>query len=368
MDSTWGNMRGNHVFSRETLGALLIILLLLSVFAYFQFGGEVEALLAPSELAPAEGWYSLYFTDPSQSGAPTYDDGPETHLIEAIDKARYTIDVAVYHLELWDVRDALLRAHRRNVQVRIVTESGNIIESAVIALEDAGIPVIGDRREHLMHHKFIVIDRLEVWTGSMNLTLRGAYHNNNNLIRIRSNRVSQDYTREFEEMFLEDRFGALSRRDTPFPMLTLDGVWVEVYFSPDDGVAYRVVEVLNTAKESIDFMVFSFTSDELAEVMISRANAGISVRGVIEESQKSSVGSEFERFQELRMDVRQDRNPASMHHKVIIVDAKTVITGSYNFSYSAEERNDENVLILHDDGLAEQYLLEFERLYEEAMP
>jgi phosphatidylserine/phosphatidylglycerophosphate/cardiolipin synthase-like enzyme len=361
-------MRGIHVFSRETLGALLIILLLLSVFVYFQFGRQVEALSVPSELAPIEGWYSLYFTDPTRSGAPTYDDGPDTHLIEAIDKARYTVDVAVYHLELWGVRDALLRAHRRGVKVRIVTESGNIIESAVIALEDAGIPVVGDRREHLMHHKFIVIDRLEVWTGSMNFTLRGAYHNNNNLIRIRSSRVAQDYTREFEEMFLEDRFGALSRMDTPFPMLTLDGVWIEVYFSPDDGVGARIAEVLNTAKESIDFMVFSFTLDELSEAIVSRANAGVSVRGVFEASQIANTGSEFERFREAGLDIRPDRNPASMHHKVIIVDAKTVITGSYNFSRSAEVRNDENILILHDADLAEEYLIEFESLFESARP
>jgi phosphatidylserine/phosphatidylglycerophosphate/cardiolipin synthase-like enzyme len=359
-------MRGIHILRRESLGALFVFLILISLFAYFQFGEKVEALGTPSELASALGWYSLHFTNPNGTSASAYKDGPETHLVEAIEKAQYTIDVAVYHLDLWSVRDALIRADRRGVVVRVVTESGNILERAVIDLEDVGIPVFGDRREHLMHHKFVVIDRLEVWTGSMNFTLKGAYHNNNNLIRIRSSRVAQDYTREFEEMFIEDRFGALSRTDTPFPMLTLDGVWIEVYFSPDDGIAARIREVLNTAKESIDFMAFSFTSDALSEVMVARAIAGVSVRGVVEYSQISSAGSEFERFQEAGLDVRTDRNPANMHHKVIIVDAKTVITGSYNFSHSAEVRNDENVLVIHDAGLAYQYLLEFEHLFETA--
>ena len=73
---------------------------------------------------------------------------------------------------------------------------------------DAGIPVLGDRREGLMHDKFVVIDRSEVWLGSMNYTYSGTYEDNNQLIHIRSVEMAENYTTEFEEMFVDDKFGA----------------------------------------------------------------------------------------------------------------------------------------------------------------
>ncbi|KPK88431.1 MAG: hypothetical protein AMJ88_19030, partial [Anaerolineae bacterium SM23_ 63] len=262
----------------------------------------------------------------------------------------------------------LIRAHMRGVRVRVVTDSDHEDEAEIVDLRGVGILVIGDQREPLMHHKFIVIDGVEVWTGSMNYTVSGAYRNNNNLIRIRSSRVGQDYTREFEEMFLEDRFGALSETDTPYPVLTIDGIQVEVYFSPDDGVEDRIVDVLRGAEESIDFMVYTFTSDALAEVILERAKGGVDVRGVIEKDQASNPGSDYERLRQAGLDVRLDSNPRNMHHKVIIIDGSIVITGSFNFSRSAEEHNDENILILYDVGVSQEYLLEFKRIFEIASP
>jgi phosphatidylserine/phosphatidylglycerophosphate/cardiolipin synthase-like enzyme len=241
-------------------------------------------------------------------------------------------------------------------------------EAEILDLRAAGILVIDDQREPLMHHKFVVIDGIDVWTGSMNFTVSGAYKNNNNLIRIRSRRVGQDYTHEFEEMFLEDRFGALSEADTPYPAVTIDGIQVEVYFSPDDDAEDRIDEVLRRAEKSIDFMVYTLTSDVLSETMLARARAGVEVRGVIEWDQASNPGSDYERLRRAGLDVRLDSNPRNMHHKVIIIDDSIVITGSYNFSRSAEEYNDENVLILYDVKVSEEYLLEFKRIYEKSIP
>jgi phosphatidylserine/phosphatidylglycerophosphate/cardiolipin synthase-like enzyme len=169
-------------------------------------------------------------------------------------------------------------------------------------------------------------------------------------------------------MFLEDRFGALSEADTPYPTLIIDGVQVEVYFSPDDGVEDRIVDILRSAEKSIDFMVYTFTSDALAETMLARAKDGVQVRGVIERDQASNLGGENERLRRAGLDVRMDGNPNNMHHKVIIIDHSIVITGSYNFSRSAEEHNDENVLILYDVEASQKYLLEFERIFEMATP
>jgi phosphatidylserine/phosphatidylglycerophosphate/cardiolipin synthase-like enzyme len=64
--------------------------------------------------------------------------------------------------------------------------------------------------------------------------------------------------------------------------------------------------------------------------------------------------------------VRQDGNPGSFHHKVLIVDGETVVTGSLNFSQNADESNDENVVIVRNADIAAQYLDEFERRWVEA--
>ncbi len=150
---------------------------------------------------------TVYFIDPSDPNAASYRGGVDEILVEAIGQAQAEVALAVYDLNLWSVRDALIAAHQRGVTVRMVTESDNLDEPEIQDLREAGIEVLGDRREGLMHNKFVIIDRWEVWTGSTNLTTGGVYRNDNNLVRIRSTRLAQDYITEFEEMFLDDAFG-----------------------------------------------------------------------------------------------------------------------------------------------------------------
>jgi phosphatidylserine/phosphatidylglycerophosphate/cardiolipin synthase-like enzyme len=315
----------------------------------------------------SDGWYTVYFTDPDGQSARSLRGGPDRALAEAIHQARLSVDVAAYDLNLWSLRDALIDAHRRGVSVRLVTESDNLDSEEIGELEEAGIPILGDRRQGLMHNKFVILDRLEVWTGSMNYTINGAYHNDNNLVRVRSNRLADNYTAEFEEMFVDDRFGPGSPGDTPHPSISIDGTQVEVYFSPDDGTASSLIDLIERAQESVYFMAYSFTSDEIAQAMLDRAAVGVTVAGVFDESQvKSNRGGEYDNMVSNGLDVHLDGNPERMHHKVIIIDGRLVITGSYNFSASAEERNDENTLIIHSPVIASQYLAEFERVYAEA--
>jgi phosphatidylserine/phosphatidylglycerophosphate/cardiolipin synthase-like enzyme len=357
-----------HRLSIPSLLASLVSLLLVSLCALFQLN-QPDAAVTPTPIPePSLDPILVLFSDPGGPASTTYRGGPDALLAQAIDEARYSVDVAMYNMDLWSLRDALLRAHRRGLSVRMVTDSDNILEREIQELLDADIPVLGDRREPLMHHKFVVIDRLDVWTGSMNMTVSGAYRNDNNLVRIRSSELAEDYTREFEEMFLEDRFGALSQRDTPHSQMNVHGVPVEVYFSPDDDPARRITEMLLEAEQSIDFMAFAFTSNALADAMLTRFQAGVIVRGVIERTQSGNAGSEYERLLQSGIDLRLDANQRNMHHKVIIIDGTAVITGSYNFSRSAQEFNDENVLLLHDAGLAERFLLEFNRIFEMASP
>lgn len=321
----------------------------------------------PAGYSAHDSWIDIYFTNPQSPLASQETGGPDGPLVDAIDAARLTLDVAVYSLSLASVRDALIRAHDRGVQVRMVMESDNLDYSAPQALLDAGIPILGDRREGLMHDKFMVIDRTDVWMGSMNYTYSGTYEDNNNMVHIRSVKVAEDYTKEFEEMFVDDMFGPDVVAETPNPEVDINGTRLEVYFSPDDGVANHILDILDNAQKSIYFMAFSFTTDEFGQTIRSRADAGLDVAGVMEEQQvKSNIGTEYDLFKQAGMDVFLDGNEGQMHHKVMIIDGEIVITGSYNFSRSAETRNDENIIIIYNEKIADFYMKEFQRVYNQA--
>jgi phosphatidylserine/phosphatidylglycerophosphate/cardiolipin synthase-like enzyme len=314
-------------------------------------------------------WFDIYFTDPINPAGKQITGGPDGPLVAAIDSARLSVDAAIYSLSLDSVRNALIHAYRRGVQVRVVMESDNIDSTDPQTLLDAGIPLLGDRRQGLMHDKFVVIDRTDVWTGSMNYTNDGAYADNNNMIHIRSEKVADDYETEFNDMFVDDKFGPDLGVVTPNPRVTVDGTPLDIYFSPDDHVQAALIDLLNNAQSSIYFLAYSFTADPLGEAIRRRAAAGIKVSGVMEAEQvASNSGTEYDAFRAAGLDVRLDGNQGQMHHKVMIIDGQIVVTGSYNFSASAENTNDENVMVIYNPDIALLYLREFQRVYTLAQP
>ncbi len=345
---------------------VLLLLVLILVATACTPARSLQATITP--VAPADAgqdWYKIYFTDPTAPNATSYRGGPDEELATDIDQARLSVDAAIYDLNLWSIRDALIAAHRRGVSVRVVTDSDNMDEQEVQELTQAGIQVLGDRHESLMHDKFVIIDRSVVWTGSMNFTTGGAYLDNNNLIRVQSPKLGEAYTTEFEQMFVDDHFSSEKTSQTPDPVVTVYGSPIEVYFSPEDGTLEHILSAVNSAKENISFLAYSFTSDELAQALIERAKAGVTVRGVFDKDQyHSNSGTEYDTVHNAGLDVWLDANPRLMHHKVIIIDGQVVITGSYNFSNNAEQYNDENTLIIHNPEIAAQYLAEFQQIYE----
>ncbi|MCQ3938695.1 MAG: phospholipase [Chloroflexi bacterium] len=326
---------------------------------------ELKPIELPAGYGVEGGWFELYFTNPQSPLASQQTGGVDQPIAESIDAAKLSVDVAVYSLSLNSVRDALLRAHDRGVRVRLVMESDNLDRADPQKLKEAGIPILGDRREGLMHNKFVVIDNSEVWAGTMNLTDSGAYEDNNVMMRIRSVKVAENFTKEFEEMFVDDQFGEAVAAETPNPRVTIDGTPVDTYFSPDDGIQPILVDILNEAQESIYFMAFSFTADPLGDAIRARAEEGVTAAGVMDEDQvASNIGTEFDPFRQAGLDVYLDGNDGQMHHKVIVVDESIVIFGSYNFTHSAETKNDETLLVIYSEPIAAQFIAEFRRVYE----
>jgi phosphatidylserine/phosphatidylglycerophosphate/cardiolipin synthase-like enzyme len=123
--------------------------------------------------------------------------------------------------------------------------------------------------------------------------------------------------------------------------------------------------LVNGATSSIRFLAFSFTDYPLAKAMIDRAQQGVDVAGVFDKTQAGGQGAELGTLFCAGVPVRQDGNKQFMHNKVIVVDERYVITGSLNFSTSAEESNDENVIIIDNPDIARLYMQDFDRVYSQ---
>jgi phosphatidylserine/phosphatidylglycerophosphate/cardiolipin synthase-like enzyme len=354
------------------LVACLVALYLLQAQGILNLGlFELEATPTPPPPMPAVAlgvpaggqWYTaLYFTTPKYPDKPEdHHGGIDEHLVAAVQEAQQTIDIAAYDFDLQNVAEALVAAQDRGVKVRFVTDSDNMDEVGIKILKKAKIKVVEDNRGAIMHDKFVVIDGREVWTGSWNLTDNGTYRNNNNAIVIDSPPLAENYEAEFNEMFEDKEFGPDSPANTPHPLLTINGVQVENYFAPEDDVGEKIVARLEEAQKSIYFMAFSFTDERMGRVIVDKAKAGVKVGGVFEKRGSDTKDSEYGLLHDSKLDVLVDGNPYILHHKVFIIDEQVVVLGSFNFSKSADTSNDENVLIVHDPGLAARYLEEYQR-------
>jgi phosphatidylserine/phosphatidylglycerophosphate/cardiolipin synthase-like enzyme len=307
--------------------------------------------------------FAVYFSQPNASNAQTLTNGPETHLIAAINQARTSVDVAIYELSLKNVTQSLINAHQRNVRVRVLTDSDNFSWQQIQELSNAGIAVKGDQRSVLMHNKFTIIDKTQVWTGSMNYTYNGAYHHNENLLQLDSVAAATNYTEEFEQLWV----GIHRQINASDSVFTINNSTVRVYFSPDDHFrSQQLIPLLQAAKQSVHFMAFAFTSTDITQTLSNLQQQGIEIKGVVDTSQSGSSYAQYDDLKAENIDVLLDGNPKKLHHKVMIIDHRYVVTGSYNFSQSAETRNDENSVIIDNSDLAAQYEQEFIRVYQQA--
>lgn len=303
---------------------------------------------------------SVYFADATAPGAESYTGGPENQLISAINTAQKSVDVALYELSLQNVTDSLISAHNRGVQVRVLTDTDNLNWDRFVELAFNGIEVKGDNRSALMHNKFFVIDNEEVWTGSMNMTYTGAYRNRENLIRLDHYQAALNYAEEFSQLWA----GIHNQANTTDNYFLINNTPVDVHFSPDDHFrGSRLLPLLQQAQQSVHMLAFSFTSVDIAAELLALDLQGIDVKVVVDSSQTGHSSSQYDDLLALGVDIRRDGQSHKLHHKVIIVDSRYVLTGSYNFSENAESRNDENSVIIDSPALAQRFEQEFADIY-----
>ena len=353
------------------LWLILILSLTLVGCTSTDFIDYIETYISPTISAPTTqevvgdstgDWYEVYFTSPTIPFDKVYFGGIEEHLIQKINAAQNTIDLAVFEFDLENVAQSLIQAEERGVKVRVVYDNEYSDPDPQMAeLISSGIEAVPDNRSAYMHNKFFIFDGKCIWTGSFNISLNAAYKNNENALYFCSQEVATNYTTEFSEMFA-DQFGPSSPSDTPYPSFTIDGIFIENYFAPEDEVMNKVIKAVENAKTYIHFMAFSFTDDALADVMIQKKNQGIALGGIFETRGANTEYSQCQTLLSAGADISLDGNPSTFHHKVIVIDDTTVILGSFNFSSNANESNDENLLIVHDSSLATAYEQEYQRM------
>jgi phosphatidylserine/phosphatidylglycerophosphate/cardiolipin synthase-like enzyme len=342
--------------------------------------GATEIASAPSAVTAievgqgsgvAKDFWQVYFNAPTgSSDKSTYVDGIDVPLSNALANVQKTLDIAAFEFNNVVLEQAILDAKARGVQVRIVTDDehgiGDEKDTAWEEFQKVGIPIVDDDRSGLMHNKFMILDSTTVWTGSWNYTVNGTYRNNNNALVLRSRRAVEAYQGEFDEMFDKKEFGPRSSTGNSVNF-NQDGVPIQILFASEDEVAQAIDAALSEAKSSVKFLAFVFSLDATRELLIEKAGEGVEVTGIFEKRNSTADWSELPPLRCAGMDIRQDGNKYVLHHKLFIIDDTTVITGSFNFSDSASDKNDENVVIITEPDIAAQYVAEFERRWAEAV-
>lgn len=276
----------------------------------------------------------------------------ENFLIEFLETAKESIHCAFFEVELESLQKLLLEK-QKGIDVKVVTDDGY--------LNQFDYPFVREDSSGLMHNKFCIIDGKKLTTGSMNPTFNGAYKNNNNLLLINSVILSQNYEEEFQEMWN----GIFKKGErVRNPNIIINGIPIKNYFCPEDNCAFHIKEELKKAEESIHFMTFSFTNQDIANMLLLKHLDGLTIRGVAEARQVTKY-SVFQQLEYQGLDVIKDENKQNMHHKVFIIDGKTVITGSMNPTDGGDTRNDENVLVIESEEIAQQFLEEWNKIYKE---
>jgi phosphatidylserine/phosphatidylglycerophosphate/cardiolipin synthase-like enzyme len=237
----------------------------------------------------------------------------------------------------------------------------------------------------LMHDKFVIRDRSAVWTGSLNLTDDAFTLMENNVLEIESPELAAFYSLDFEELWQKENFENTGRIETHAVPLTFAGqpATARVMFSPGYGLEIdaEVAKRVQAAQRRVRICSLLINSGTLISALTDLLNAGrVAVDGIYDRTQMADVFRQWQEVPQNRWKVPalrdviaraklagKDSTPYTptgrhdfMHNKILVID-DTVITGSYNFSRSAQF-NAENILFLESAALAQTYSDYIDRL------
>lgn len=150
------------------------------------------------------------------------------------------------------------------------------------------------------------------------------------------------------------------KSESNFTQTTQAPHW-HVFFSPKGGCTEAIVSIIDQAKVSVLVQAYSFTSYPITEALINAQKRGVKVEAIIDGKQLHSRGVKLGLLAKAGIPVSLDSKHAIAHNKVMVIDSRTVITGSFNFTAAAEKSNAENLLIVEDPALAKEYALNWSK-------
>lgn len=320
-----------------------------------------------------DSYIHIYFNDPL-AGLPGMDqlkaqaNGLKEGLIKYINSASQSLDIAIYSISDEDLIEALIRSADRGAEVRILTEDDYFVRFENIyqrLKRQANIQVLTDPEENSMHNKYMIIDKEALWTGSLNWTKSGIYYNANSSVLIENAAIANAYLKDFQQMYEGGRFGS-AKEDKTKEKYEVGKIPVEVYFSPSDLPEEILINKIQNADSSIHLSMFYYTNDLLHKALIDAINRGVKVKAVWDYRG-------WENFRTSEMDEMLtrgvgivDANPGLIHHKYAVIDGQTVITGSANWSNSGMNYNDENILVIEDQKVAQKFIDDLTKYFEDA--
>jgi phosphatidylserine/phosphatidylglycerophosphate/cardiolipin synthase-like enzyme len=332
-------------------------------------GGKIQAFVGPTEL-----------------GAPN---DLEQVILEFIDQAQASLDIAVQELDSDVISQAILDARWRGVSVRVFLEHAYLqtdltaddiarigdgperldaqwVESRpnpqfktnrdiLAALLRTDIEVHSDFNQEIFHQKFVIRDyrgrkqpTSALLTGSTNFTNTDTHSNLNHVVIFNDDRICKDYMVEFEQM-RQGSFGRQRLGEVP-KAYNLDGVPVKVLFAPDHAPELEIMKQINKCDQRLDFAIFTFSgSSGIDDSLIMAKQAGRTVRGAIDPSQGRFGWAPTRWLHEAGVELflpRQEAPFRKLHHKLMVIDDAIVVAGSFNYTGVANDYNDENIFVL----------------------
>jgi phosphatidylserine/phosphatidylglycerophosphate/cardiolipin synthase-like enzyme len=313
-------------------------------------------------------------------------------LINYINRAKYTIDLAIYNFNnsgISNISTALNAAAARGLTVRVIG-CGTSPNLGMNELTGSNMHVLKGpgNRKGIMHNKFLLFDTESsdandplVWTGSTNLTFGNINTDANNVIIIQDQSLARAYKIEFEEMWgsagntpnaTDARFGSAKKNNTPHEFI-INAKRIESYFSPTDGVNAKIIQSIGTTNSDLNIATMLLTRDEIANAIASSKSAG----NIVNMLTNNAAGNEptTSHVNEILLAALGTSNfvyygnTGTMHNKYMIIDQfaplsdPMVLTGSHNWSAGADNENDENTLIIHDATIANIYYQNFVTLF-----
>ena len=134
-------------------------------------------------------------------------------------------------------------------------------------------------------------------------------------------------------------------------------------FSPHDNCPGEIRSLIATCRSSLDLCVFTITDDRLTEAVLEAHHRGVKIRIITDNDKAADLGSDADRFSDAGIPLRIDRTSFHMHHKFAIFDAALLLNGSYNWTRSAAENNEENFIITDQSVLISVFQQQFEKLW-----